>query len=856
MSILLNGLVSEFLITSGYGSFFDGDSNVISTLFSIEDVVTLTNKTTPTTGIYNSGSHVINGWVFDKRIAEDWNLLRTRYNTFVSGNVSGLKDGTKLSDWQSGYISNLDYIDTYLYRLLPDSLSWTPRFRTGRYSVFFDERNLYSDYSYSASVNDRYLDLQSIDLRDDCVYQTIQVGIWTRDNSLIKTQARTFDYVDNFTGEIDTLTNTRLETEDSNGNLIVNNIAERKREFIITDGKAVLNGIYELPIGYSNPPLDMSTTLSTAIADIWENKGAGIGDGRSLFCNYFPIKPGSLRVVTDDNLVLTEWTEVENLNFSGPSDKHYSVDYDLGIITTGGFKAEDLFISQALEFDDTDIEVYLNDSVMQEYPDQGILIIGSEQILYLEKTRNGFSQLIRGYNNTEINEYSVGTKVEDVQHGFSTTSDFFISYLAIPRIDYEITDYTIRSANSNSWLDLRPIRNVNTNNIVQIHSSDKNLAEVILETDSPLIGSNLYGPLEYGVDISRLTARALDGRGNPVDNINLTIELIEGSGTLNGSLSSYTALTNTLGEIYAFYNAPYSSENIELNVDSVTHDNGNTLITVPDLGNLVDLNDVWLFEILKHDPVIGTIGNKRTVTAFISGITPPYGNTGIRINATVGEEYREGYLYVTGTDNIRYFREITNIQQLEDGSGRPESGLAVNAALPSGVLVGQPVYLFKKDSIEWNSALLNGVRNIVYEFTNDYEHPITGEIGAYGPLKPDSIEGSVITYNNRTLTIPASADNTSNLGAYVVIAPTQIALQASGQDPITGATIQSNILRFELNLPSFLVGVDDSGVLPVPKGFTFITDESNVGAGLGGANFITVNPQATGIQRFSMTGVI
>ena len=36
----------------------------------------------------------------------------------------------------------------------------------------------------------------------------------------------------------------------------------------------------------------------------------------------------------------------------------------------------------------------------------------------------------------------------------------------------------------------------------------------------------------------------------------------------------------------------------------------------------------------------------------------------------------------------------------------------------------------------------------------------------------------------------------------------------------------------------------------------FITDEFNVGSGLGGSNFITINPNASGINQFTLRGSI
>ena len=97
---------------------------------------------------------------------------------------------------------------------------------------------------------------------------------------------------------------------------------------------------------------------------------------------------------------------------------------------------------------------------------------------------------------------------------------------------------------------------------------------------------------------------------------------------------------------------------------------------------------------------------------------------------------------------------------------------------------------------------------------------------------------------------------TATWGAYVVIAPGETRFNAHGRDPYTGRLITSNDIRLRLQLPNTLTGVDASGALPIPYGWTLVTEEFNIGAGLDGANFITINPAASGINQFSLRGAI
>lgn len=855
MFVVTNGLLSPFLVTEGYASFFDGETSMGTLSLSVENCVSISDKYVPLTGVHATETE-INGWVYDRRRVEDWDTLRTRYNTFLGGHRDGLKDGLPLEAFQSGSIANLSYHDTVQYRN-QNFLTWTPRVVTGAYSLYWCERNLYSDYSYSENVDigQDLIGVSTMRLRDDAAYQTIEAAIWERRSDFSIFKLKNFDYVEEFTGELDLGSNSRLETESADV-FIPANFASRKNETTIRDSILYFNQDTQLKVGINEPALDLGFVPAALIENIWESKGTGAATGRDLFTRFFPLQKNSVTVVDVISETIGTWVEVETLNFSGPTDRHYVVDYDLGIVTIGGYKAENLILSKALSESDTEIEVF-STSALNQYPDQGILIVGGEQILYYTKTGSGFSDCIRGYNSTTPEAFSRGQTVEDIQHGLGSEGAFYLSYIAVPRVNYEVTPYIYRSANKSDWLDLKPVQNVETNNVLQILSSQLNLEEIILETDAPPLGGNLFGPVYYGTDVSKFTARALDASGSPVEGITLTIEIVEGEGSFNGSNASYSSLTNTLGEIYSFYNAPYTNDAVELIVTDVTHDGADTVMEVPQLQTGSDLQDIWVFQILKHDEALGSIGLLREVVVENLATVMPHGDTSLEIDGFVDkEDYKDGWIYIIGTDSVKRYRKILNVWDSTDGSGRPISVLGLDEALPSGTSVGQSIRLYKSDEKEWNSSLLNGSRVILYEFSNEVQHPLTGEVGAYAPIHPNSITSNTLTFEARNLALPAPEDDTLNLGGYAVIAPSEVLVQAYGTDPASGRIIRSNQIKLALNLPGFLRGVDRSGELPIPTGWTLVSEEFNIGTALGGANFITINPAANNINQFSLTGVL
>jgi len=853
MSIVALGLNNPLFLTLGYGSY-PSFGNEID--LSVENTVFGTNQYVPLTGTFATEVQM-DGFLWDRRLLPDLTRPGTLYDTFIGGHSVGLLDGTWLGSWQSGSNSSLNYIDITNYRF-GEFFTWTPRVGTGAYSFYFDTRRMYSDFSVSApfNKNQNQNGVMIYELSDDALWHTVDVALYRRNETGRIFKYAVFDYVDTFSGEIDTGVDSRLATEDINGNVIWANLAGRKKEFRIIDNVAYLNQDCSVNVGQFATSGSFPIVNTIVAEALYESGGAGRLTGRSVFLEFFPIQEGTVDVVTVDSFgVFQQWTETTNLNFSEPSSYHYQVDYDLGIITMGGAQAEDLVLSEDITAGATVIPFYPGMDT-QDWPEQGVLIVGAEEVAYFEKGVNAFYSCIRGYNSTTAAAYSVGAILENRRRGRGTEDNIYSAYIAVPRIEYEVTTYDRRSASKYDWLDIRPSTNIQTNNILQVVSAELSLDRLILSTDSPLIGGNLYGPIYYGTDTSFLTAQALDSFSNAFEDLEVTISITDGLGLLNGDALSYTNITNTIGEIYAFFGSSYNEAAIQKPVLSVAYDGADTLVTVSNFDSTAFPVDIWLFQVLKHDKVLGTVGDSFDITAAAVA-SPPYGSTYFEIDGVVDEEdFDGGYCYVIGTDTVKYYREITFVDTLLDGSDQPYSRIYVEPAITPALINGQPVWLFPEGAVEFNSAAMNGVRNIVYEWSTVAEHPITHVAGAYMPLHPDAVSGNVLRYSNRLLPIPAPTDDTNNLAGYIVVAPSIATLQASAADPFTGTTVTSNEIRIKLQLPNSLIGVDTSGALPIPYGWKLLTEEFNLGAGIGGANFITINPAATGINKFGILGII
>lgn len=810
----------------------------------ITNYVNHTDKYVPLTGIHSVEEDAL-GWQWNRRKIPSSSSNRTRFLTYAGGHNVGLLDGTQLHQWQSGVLDGVEYHDI-CHRRIHDSLTWTPRYSTGSFSVYWDSRTLYSDHSFStiATYTSDQLRTELI-LRDDAVHDSVSAKIFKRLSDYQIITVRDSVNVSVFTGEL--AANVRVDTGTSS-DILWDVLETRKNEMLIDGNTLRFNQLQAIVRGFD-------TDDASIIKSSWQPAGPGLIAGRSLFSTYFPFNTGSVALVSiDASDVVTEWKEVVNLNFSQSSDNHYSVNYDLGTIQTGGFSAPDLVLAAEVSLFDTEIAVVVSDD-LDMYPDQGIIIIGDEQIFYLAKTKSSFIDCVRGYNSTVVEVHAKNLIVQDVQHGASTTDSWYFRYVAVPRVEYEVTDYAVRTANYSTWLDVRSLVNVKANNIVQIVSQDTNLASIELTTDRAVIGGNLYGPVFYGTDTSKLIATGLDAAGNPVEDLDLTIQIKSGPGFLNGTLRAYTAGTSSLGQMSSFFHAPYDQDSVDMQVVSVQHIDGNTHMTV-NLQTAVVPAEVWVFQILKHDPVLGTIGD--AVTAFAGGVAiEPYGFGYIDVWVKYVEDYDNGSIQIVDTSGVRRTLGLRQGVLLKDGNDEPYVRYYVNEAVdPSWFTASTSAWLFQPDAAAWDQAQVRGARVILYEFSTEAQHPITGEAGAYTPVHPDTVTGNVLIFNDRLLPIPSVTDTDTNLGAYIVVAPSETRFNAYGRDPFTGNIIISDDIRLRVSLPNTLSGVDTSGVLPIPYGWTFITDEFNIGAGLDGANFITINPAATGINQFSLTGVI
>jgi hypothetical protein len=296
-SVIIETLTAPDLLTTQVHSVLlevlvAPDVPVVSTEFdvSVELHIYEDQSQRPLTGQFSEVT-TIGGWLWDRRRLEDSRWNYAQYLTTLGGHEAGLLDGTHKSWWQSGTILGCEYQDV-VHRFLEDRQTWTPRITIGEYALQFDNRLLYSDYSYAGKFNTEYLQdtLMIHDLHRDTVWTSIQVALWRRDEFFSIRKHWDFKFVTEFTGELDS--GARLDTTDVGGEIIPANLSSRKKEFLIDENTVVLNGSHYVSNIFERAADIPDVPVAEDPGAIFESGGAGQDDGRAVLTTYLPVQAG------------------------------------------------------------------------------------------------------------------------------------------------------------------------------------------------------------------------------------------------------------------------------------------------------------------------------------------------------------------------------------------------------------------------------------------------------------------------------------------------------------------------------------------------------------------------------------
>ena len=212
------------------------------------------------------------------------------------------------------------------------------------------------------------------------------------------------------------------------------------------------------------------------------------------------------------------------------------------------------------------------------------------------------------YDSVDEGNYTVDADLGVIKITSAFSSEIFVAYEAVPRVDIELDP----SVGFSSELDLKSHNWKQSNGIIEITSEDKHVAKIELKAESEQADTL---PLDYGTQSLRLKAQALDSRNNPVDEVLVTIKSNAEEHQevrFEGNLLVTSGETNSDGSIYTRISAPLNNESSSFFVRGSYNSRTGLVFSEPGLIDSFSstnvLNNSLIFEVLKVDPFQGSGG--------------------------------------------------------------------------------------------------------------------------------------------------------------------------------------------------------------------------------------------------------
>lgn len=827
------------------------------TLELVSDVITKYSPY-PTTGIFSEEN--LQGWLWSKTFPQNLEVRSKRINNSLGGHLYNLEEGSILNNWQGSVSAGIDLLDI---EVVEGSIrtKWIPKYSLGEYSIYYKHKHLYSNYSCSQVLVDPFFSSEEDEGESENITNYVSGQIFNESITLFKRDKRFVNF------PFYTYIFDETLAEDSSYYLSYDSDTDQT-EIVITSCKHIKVG------GHLSSVQQEEATLNT-----WEYVGKG-NQGRSLiYTEYFPIKPGSVKLIekdpdkdlsTDDGWASRiPWAEVDA--FTHTDQNQFIVDETKGLITINNQEPNVTYKIKSIE--EGLITFYRDlDNVKST---SGVFTSDGVNYPFIEKLANCL-----------FVDDAVGLVVDSIVtfkpqgKDFELGNDLYVAYEAVPRIDYEI--YSNENENltrSNLDCDLKPYTSSDSAGLIEINPYEKHISrlEILhdLDPDQSLI---------MGVETTKVTAIAYNSSGGRVKEAEVVFHC--DAGLFNNNQKQFTSVTNEVGEAYAYYYWPYNEADSYsfITGDNVRYD------TTAELGDVTKLSiaaenistdfsgDLFLFQVLKIDPFYGYFGEEYTISGVhIEGashnrkeftLDRPLKNKGEYITnqmmfpenetltpsgdlpfcQTATNNYGLGYIEMSSNE----YRKVL----IQDVSG--DDVLIVNlfqSERPNANFVGKTIKLFKRSELRFDPSLVldrgfSFDRLMFKDGGGDELEPI--EPRASGIVNDDGSNMLELSFIER-LPLANLYDDLNIVAGYKIFLNRRATLTATALDPASGRSIQSNLLRIEITLPEYLKG---------GSGFKLLTGEETdiKSTGFGGSNFLTLeqypdlNPIVT-INPFRRDGI-
>lgn len=787
---LIANKVQENLISKGLGGSITSpeENNPCEEIeINLEAIINTEENFYPLTGEY-AGTQ---GWVWNKTLPQNFDSRYGRIENSVGGYEYNLEEGSIEKDWQGAVLAGMRLKEIKIKLEGASRESWVPEIEKGSYSILNFENSL-----LSKSQICKVLKSNEITLEEETLENSVKVTLFKRDN--LYNNLPFFKYV-----------NTSLGLEDLS--------------FSVDENLVSVNQLKTIFIGSER-------TDKYSVECHYENKGFG-NEGREIvYSTYFPIT--DVKVITiDSEEVIKEWTKVDSFKNKSSTFKVFKVDEESGkIIFPKKITEKSFYLKEDLGKELVFFEP------LEEIKEEGKLKLGATEYSYRSKSKYKVT-----LSETErVASLEEGVAFQAVQEGAHLNeSTVYISYLAVPRVDYEVQENSFTNN-----INLKPYSTINSNGILQLSVDEKNIKKIILSSDKPKILGNIFGEVFIGTDSSRLTAEVINGNGRAVEEIPVEFYVSEGRFG-NGAKKSIDS-TNLEGKSFAFYAHDYEEESVGLIVNP-RQINSESYFEIDNLSPGLTAEDIVLFQVLKTDPVKGSLGYKVDIRSFelndksikvtivddyilnseeYKSMYEPNYTIGNVVNESLPLSIKYNYgLAILYFDNGRVSARTT-IKNIEENTIQLDTGNLSGEYY----LYGEPsaIRIFKRGELEFSLeeavATNKSFDRLIYSYDFDEE--------IYRKLKPTHIEGNRIYYDK---VLPSgSRDENNILAGYKIFYPKLVDVYAEAINPATGQRLRSNLIKLKVSLPSYLSS---------SNGFKFLENNDEEGSGLGGTNFLSINPE-------------
>jgi hypothetical protein len=821
MSIILRNLGNR-IITRGLGSTDDTsvDNFCIKQNIDIQNHIYEEKEYYPLTGTFSKAA----SWRWNVSYPQDLSTIQNRIENSLGGYSYNLQEGTIKQDWKGCVIDGIKLHNLIEIQYKTKIKKWLPVIKTGNYSIYNYIKKLYSNYScselYNPTLNNDGLYTQEI--KEECLESSLTMSIFKRDKSFINIPYRTFIQVNEKGNFNDYEFFLSRETNDD--------------LFIYTDET------FNFEIGKQSTEIEEIQCL---------NEYLGVGKySRSIaYLEYFPCKDLTLQTIYPDGTLIT-WTKVDSFYNSRAGDTHYILENHTGKIVFNTYEEE----NNVCYLEKLEGRKLFTLNEIDNYPEEGVLLINNNiEVEYYSKGKYVF-YLKENISQDVIFKSKIVliSRPRNLKEG----EEIYVNYTVIPRIDYEVYEGDLTFFDIN----LKPYTKEESNGVLQISAIEKHVSKLQLTTDLSQIFGNIYGPLYMQGNSALLFARALNNINSPVEDIKVTFTADEG--LFESETLEITKITNLEGTAQTSYSYPYEHNGLSLftNVNYIRNNSYFDLENVP-VG--LTTSDISVFQVLKTDPYYGSYGLFLNVTnqtvednylvlTTDKTIEEPYEYFAYDVNQESSPSVilenicngndrtirNYGFASVFVLNNLRSFDGEGKIiiYKIVDNkiylflTGGLKTFLGMNTSLPLAV---SGISIFKRNEVKWNPVdYSNGnqgaLERIIYKYNENLEEP------QYEKLLPSRIVGNRIYFDD--ILLPQGSENDSNnlIAGYKIFYPKLIKVRAFCTDPATGRTIFSNFIKIKVDFPEYLKSTN---------GFRIKDDITEESAGLGGANFITINPK-------------